>query len=137
LINYDSFSNFWGYEGTHLEPSLNAHVEYRDVYQKHTSEHSSVNVQKKLNSELQKIQAFFHPEMFESMMKVNSLKGRVEFENGTTEKETWSALAAMFNGTEPDELLDHLELCLDYDEEKGYDDEKGHLVKEETYNNCN
>jgi hypothetical protein len=53
---------------------------YRDTYQKHTSEHSAVNIQKKLNSELCKVQSFFHPEIFEMMMKVNSLKSHVDFE---------------------------------------------------------
>jgi hypothetical protein len=39
------------------------------------------------------VQAFFHPDLFEKMMVVNNLKGRADHENGTSEKQTWSALA--------------------------------------------
>jgi hypothetical protein len=59
-------------------------------------------LEKKLNSELRKCLAFFHPDLFEQMMAVNNLKGRVDHENVMSEKHTWSALADLYNSSDPD-----------------------------------
>jgi hypothetical protein len=61
---------------------------------------------------LRKIQAFFHPDIFEQILQVNSLKSRADHENGTSEKQTWSALADLYNTTDKDLALDnHHDTC--------------------------
>jgi hypothetical protein len=72
-------------------------------------------LEKKLNSELHKCQAFFHPDLFEQMMAVNNLKGRVDHENGTSEKHTWSALADLYNSSYPDEGVNLFDSVLPMD----------------------
>jgi hypothetical protein len=63
-------------------------------------------MKKKLNSELQMIPTFFHPDLFEQIMKVNSLKDRADHENGTNEKQAWSSVADLYNNSDPDPELD-------------------------------
>jgi hypothetical protein len=76
------------------------------------------------------VQSFFHPEIFETMMKVNSLKSHVDFENGTCEKQSWSSLADLYNSSDPDDALDSLDVTLDADD-------KGHLVSELAFDDTN
>jgi hypothetical protein len=54
-----------------------------------TNASSNLTLEKHLNSDIRKIQAFFqHLDIFEQMMQVNNLKGtRIEHENGTTSSE--------------------------------------------------
>jgi hypothetical protein len=91
------------------------HVQFCQFYNRETNLNSVSNLEKKLNSELRKVQAFFHPDLFEQMMVVNNLKGRVDHENGTSEKQTWSALADLYNNTDPDEGVDVFESKLQPD----------------------
>jgi hypothetical protein len=82
------------------------HVQFHQMYNHESNENSIPNLEKKFNTEICIIQLFFHLDMFEQMMQVNQLKGRVDHENGNTEKQTWSALADLFNSTDPDDGVD-------------------------------
>jgi hypothetical protein len=88
---------------------LGVHVTLRGIHNLETNPNSASVVEKKLNSELRKIQAFFHPKHFEEMMKLNALKGCVDHENHTSEKVVWSTLADMYNSVDPDEGIDQLD----------------------------
>jgi hypothetical protein len=72
------------------------HVQFQKFYNQESNINSVTNLEKKLNSNIRKIQAFFHPN------QVNNLKRRVDHENGTSEKQTWLALADLYNSTDPD-----------------------------------
>jgi hypothetical protein len=97
---------------------LGVHVALRGVSNLDTNPNSTSVVEKKPNSELCKIQAFFHPEHFEDMMKVNALKGRVDHENGTSKKVVWSTLADMYNSVDPDKGIDQLDFTCTGDKYK-------------------
>jgi hypothetical protein len=86
-----------------------------------TNLNSNANLAKKLNSEVRKIQAFFHPDIFEQMMQVNNLKGWCDHENGMSEKQTWSSLADLYNSTDPDDGVDIFDRTLPTDK-------KDHLI---------
>jgi hypothetical protein len=73
------------------------HVQFQKFFNHETNLNSSANLAKKLNLEVRRIQAFFHPNIFEQMMQVNNLKGRCDHENGMSEKQTWSSLADLYN----------------------------------------
>jgi hypothetical protein len=49
------------------------------------------------------------------MMAVNNLKGRVDHENGTSAKQTWSGLADLYNSTDPDVGIDVFQWCIETD----------------------
>jgi hypothetical protein len=88
---------------------IGKHVIYQQAYNSKIRENSAAAVKKKLNSELRKIQGFFHPKIFDQILQVNSLKSRSDDENGTSEKQTWSALADLYNNTEPDPMMDNFD----------------------------
>jgi hypothetical protein len=66
-------------------------------------------IKKKLSSELRKIQAFFHPDIIDQILQINSLKSHSALENGTTAGQTWSALADLYNNEDPDLNLDDID----------------------------
>jgi hypothetical protein len=88
---------------------IGKHIVYQQAYNNDISKMSATSVQKKLVSELRKVQAFFHPEIFEQIIKINSLKDQSDHENGTGEKQTWSALADLYNNTDSDPNLDKID----------------------------
>jgi hypothetical protein len=85
---------------------IGEHVVYQQCYNDEIWENSAAAMKKKLNSELQMIPTFFHPDLFEQIMKVNSLKDRADHENGTNEKQAWSSVADLYNNSDPDPELD-------------------------------
>jgi hypothetical protein len=109
---------------------IGKHVIYQQAYNNDISETSATSVQKKLVLELQKVQAFFHPEIFEQIMKINSLKDRSDHENGTGEKQTWSALADLYNNTDSDPNLDEIDYMCQFDQQN-------HLINNSGYEDLN
>jgi hypothetical protein len=103
---------------------LGVHVALHDVYNLETNPHSVLVVELKLNSELRKIQAFFHPEHFEETMKVNALKGRVDHENGTSEKHVWLTLADLYNCVNPDDGIGSIDFDCPQDKYRHLNGEK-------------
>jgi hypothetical protein len=103
------------------------HVQFQKFYNQETNLNSNANLEKKLNSDIWKIQAFFHPDIFEQMMAVDNLTGRVDHENGTSKKQTWSALTDLYNSTDPDQGVDIFDCYLKTNE-------KNHLINQTGYN---
>jgi hypothetical protein len=73
------------------------HVIYQQAYNNKVRETSAAALKKKLSSELRKIQAFFHPDIIDQILLINSLKDCSALENSTTANQTWSALADLYN----------------------------------------
>jgi hypothetical protein len=92
------------------------HIGLTAMYERESSVTSATALLKKLNSEIRKIQCFFHSDAFDQMMEVNHLKGRVDHENGNTEKQTWSSLADLYNCLDPDVQVDTFDCDLDKDD---------------------
>jgi hypothetical protein len=109
---------------------LGVHVSLRDIYNIETNQHNAKSVEKKLNSELRKIHSFFHLEIFEEMMQVNALKGRVDHENGTNAKQTWSSLADLYNCVDLDDGMYILDFECEGDHHK-------HLLHEPAFAKAN
>jgi hypothetical protein len=104
LIGYASISKFCCCQ------LIGEHVVYQQAYNNEAHETSAASIKKKLSSELQKIQAFFHPDMIDRILHINLLKDRADHENGTGEKQTsWSALADLYNNTDKDPNLDDID----------------------------
>jgi hypothetical protein len=109
---------------------IGEHDVYQQAYNNDISETSATSVQKKLVSELRKVQAFFHLEIFEQIMKINLLKDRSDHENGTGEKQTWSALAELYNNTNSDPNLDEIDYTCRFDQ-------LNHLINNSGYEDLN
>jgi hypothetical protein len=109
LVKKLSIKGYASQSKLHCWQLIGKHVVYQQAYNLEIRENSAIAIQKKLNSELQKIQAFFHPDIFEQNLQVNSLKSRADHENGTSKKQTWSALADLYNSTDKDPALDNLD----------------------------
>jgi hypothetical protein len=59
-------------------------------------------------------------------MKINSLKDQSDHENGTGEKQTWSALADLYNNTDSDPNLDEIDYTCRFDQQN-------HLINNSRY----
>jgi hypothetical protein len=91
------------------------HVVYQQVYNNEVCKTSAAVIKKKLSTKLCKIQAFFHPDIFDQILQINSLKDRSVLENGTTANQTWYALAELYNNTEKDPNLDDIDHTTRFD----------------------
>jgi hypothetical protein len=91
-------------------------VVYQQVYNSEIRETGAAAIKKKLSSELRKIQAFFHPNVFDQIMQINSLKDHSALENGTTANQTWAALADLYNNQDSsDANLDEIDSTSRFD----------------------
>ena len=79
------------------------------LYNPESNPDSAIAISKKLNSDLRKVNTFFHKEMFEQVCSINRLMKRADHEDGTTEKETYIALAELYNSDVPNIALDLLD----------------------------
>jgi hypothetical protein len=55
----------------HCRQLIGEHVVYQQAYNSEIQETSAAAIKKKLSLELHKIQAFFHPDLFDQIMQIN------------------------------------------------------------------
>jgi hypothetical protein len=94
---------------------LAVHINSVELYNQDWNTHSASAVSKKLNSDLRKVNAFFHKEVYENILNINRLMTRADHEDGTTDKDTYCSLAELYNKEEPDFLLDDVDSNLQTD----------------------
>jgi hypothetical protein len=73
--------------------------------------------------------SLFHPDVFDQIMQINSLKDCSALENGTTANQTWAALADLYNNQDSsDANLDEIDYTSCFDQHNhlinnsGYED---------------
>ena len=66
----------------------------------------------KLNSDLRKVNTFFHSSIFDQVLSVNRLMKRADHEDGKTDQQTYRDLAELYNTSDSDFQLDEVECNL-------------------------
>jgi hypothetical protein len=94
---------------------LAAHAGLMRLYDQASRNDTMSSIKKRLNSDFRKVNTFFHKEMFEQVKSMNRLMKRADHEDGNTEKNTYIAMAELYNTTQPEFSIDMVDINIETD----------------------
>jgi hypothetical protein len=123
ITNVSSFTKFECRKRLAIASSVNQSIEASNVVE------AASKAQKKLNSALRAVNAYFHPNHFDMLRSFNDQKVRVDHETGNTPNHYFESFVDVYNNPSPDPFMDGV-----INESKlPFADEENHLNADPVY----